>query len=405
VGAQRTYVMHKDGMETMLLRPGFEGDVDEFGMLIPFPAPPAIRKIDDEIFAHIEAAVDPPELKVHIQERRVYQDMPSMARRSASMGAVPMEMAEEALAYDEVRVLNQEAVGMYQVAVLQAGSPKALSKWMEENGFRYPDGMDKVVEDYVEDRWCFVAVKAKVGSAKGAAPRPGMRSTNPNLPPDASFDGHVQGMGFRFPTEKPVIPMRLSVFNGEGPRNVIYMLADEPLALHGAPDGFVVRQVSGRDLLDNLTRPIPIHITGGRLEDLSSAEREKVSRKRDPDQYNGIARDLFSADLLAARHETLTLHFEEEEKALLNISESLNLRGDAIDGLLNDAVEEKRDRATDVALDDLRGMTLSIMDGVIPGDLIADENLRFEHHELAWRDNKPRTDVIKPQAGSLTFYR
>ena len=27
---------------------------------------------------------------------------------------------------DEVRVLSQEAVGMYQVAVLEAGSPKAL---------------------------------------------------------------------------------------------------------------------------------------------------------------------------------------------------------------------------------------------------------------------------------------
>ena len=34
----------------------------------------------------------------------------------------------EGLAFDEVRVLNQEAVGMYQVAVLEAGSSKALAR-------------------------------------------------------------------------------------------------------------------------------------------------------------------------------------------------------------------------------------------------------------------------------------
>ena len=44
VGDQQTYVFHKDGMETFVIRPGFSGKVEDFGMLIPFPAPPAVRK-------------------------------------------------------------------------------------------------------------------------------------------------------------------------------------------------------------------------------------------------------------------------------------------------------------------------------------------------------------------------
>ena len=36
-GIQRTYVMHKDGIETMVLHPEFTGKIDDFGMLIPFP--------------------------------------------------------------------------------------------------------------------------------------------------------------------------------------------------------------------------------------------------------------------------------------------------------------------------------------------------------------------------------
>lgn len=405
VGAQRTYVMFKDGMETMVLRPGFEGSVDEFGMLIPFPTPPAIRKIDDDTFAQIEAAVDPPELVVVVQieeHRRMYK---SRSMGPTAMSAPPEEMEDGGLAYDEVRVLNQEAVGMYQVAVLEAGSPKALAAWMNENGFRYPEGMDKVVAEYVDDRWCFLAVKAKVGSAKGVAPRPGMRQANPDLPPDATFDGHVQGMGFRFKTDEPVLPMRLSVFNGEGPRNVIYMLTDTGVTLRRGPTDLVVRQISGKDLTENLTEQIPVTVKGGKLSDLSESELSRVDRVRAPDQYSGIARDLISSDLLASRNQTLSLHFEEEEKALLNISEALNLRGSAIDGLLNTSMEKVRNAALEEVLVDLKGMTFTVIDGVIPGDLLANDNLRFEPWTMPWIRNRPREDSIRPDVTSLTFYR
>ena len=45
IGLQKTYVFHKDGVETFVIRPGFSGKVDNFGMLIPFPTPPAATTI------------------------------------------------------------------------------------------------------------------------------------------------------------------------------------------------------------------------------------------------------------------------------------------------------------------------------------------------------------------------
>ncbi len=74
-GPQRTWVMFRDGVETMALRPGFEGNVEDFGMLIPFPSPPGIRKIEDDTFAHLEAAIDPPTLTVEIIEERWEEDL------------------------------------------------------------------------------------------------------------------------------------------------------------------------------------------------------------------------------------------------------------------------------------------------------------------------------------------
>src|SRR5688572_23439266 len=35
VGDQITYVFYKDGYETFVIRPGFNGKVEEFGMLVP----------------------------------------------------------------------------------------------------------------------------------------------------------------------------------------------------------------------------------------------------------------------------------------------------------------------------------------------------------------------------------
>ena len=65
-GDQLTYVFYKDGIEDVALRPAFEGKVSEFGMLILFPAPPAIRKISDDIFYNIKNAVEPPTAEIDL---------------------------------------------------------------------------------------------------------------------------------------------------------------------------------------------------------------------------------------------------------------------------------------------------------------------------------------------------
>ncbi len=70
IGLQKTYVFFRDGIETFVIRPGFKGQAKDFGMLIPFPDPPAIRKVADDIFSHIEKAIDPPQVVVDLTPRR-----------------------------------------------------------------------------------------------------------------------------------------------------------------------------------------------------------------------------------------------------------------------------------------------------------------------------------------------
>jgi hypothetical protein len=400
-GAQRTYVMHSNGVETLALRPGFSGNVDEFGMLIPFPSVPEIRKIDDNTFAHIEGAIEPPKMTVNVMD---YRPMPVKSSRSSrGPQTESVSMSEDALSYNEVAVLKEEAIGMYQVAVLQAGSPKALSRWMEENEYQYPAGMDAVVADYVDEAWCFVAVKAKVGGGPGVAPGPGLRSVNPDRPSGSSFDGFVQGMGFRFETKEPVVPMRLSVFNGEGPRNVIYMLTDQPVKIKDVPASLVQLQLSGEQLHKNLTQPIEQVFVGGDPKDVSD-QLPALEPQRDPGLYNGVARDLFAGDLLALRTGALSLAVEEEEKELLNISESLNLRGPEIDGLHGSFMKTQRAIAVDGALDDIKELHLSVIDGVLPSEILAGQNLTFETYTASAGTGKDRRDPIAPVGPNVTLW-
>jgi hypothetical protein len=397
VGDQLTYVFYKDGVESFVIRPGFKGKVDEFGMLIPFPTPPAIRKVDDPIFGHIAAAVDPPEVVVDLrpQER--------MARSRAFLSdAAPAGLSFKKGAPEAVRVIKEEAVGMYEVAVLEAGSAAALTRWLDDHGYQYPEGMGPVAQDYVSLGWCFVAVKTKVGTKKGVTPRPGMTNANSKLPTGASFDGNVQAMGFRFKSDELVVPMRLSAFNGGDLHNIVYLLTDRPVRADGLSEDLVVRQVSGEKLYRHVTGLLPLRVIGGTESDIPAQRLKSLVIQRNPTPKNGLAKNLFASDLMAIRLGRLALPHEEQEKVLLRIGERLGLRGEEIDTLHRQALAASRDEGVLAALEDLKGMTLTVVDGNFDREVIARDNLTFTGYDMPISQNEPTSYDAKTRAPTPT---
>ncbi len=382
IGLQKTYVFYKDGVETFVIRPGFSGKVDNFGMLIPFPAAPELRKVSDNVFEHIAQAIDPPEVVVDLRIRR-------MMRAGGARGAMPAAAdADNLLAFrQKVTVLKQEAVGMYEVAVLEAGSADALKRWMDENGYKYPEGMDKVTNEYVELGWCFVAVKTKVGQRQAVEPRPGQRQIRPELPEGSVFDGNVQGMGFRFPTEELVVPMRLSAFNAGEMRNVVYLLTDGPRKIRAIPEEYVMRQISGRQLFDNVTKPLPIRVIGGTEKDIPDYLRRGLLARRNPEPKNGVAKELFASDLSAVTSGNLSLKHEEEEKELLRVGEYFGLRGAEIDKENLAMLELDRKSTIENGLVKIKDMTLTVVDGDFPREVVANQNLTFADYRMPAQKN------------------
>ena len=395
VGDQMTYVFYKDGVETFVIRPGFEGKVDEFGMLIPFPSVPAIRKVPDHVFSHVQAAIDPPEVVIDLRPR------PPVRRFFARGGALPQPSAAPGLEFKErVVVVKQEAVGMYEVAVLEAGSAKALQRWMDAHGYKYPQGMDKPCEEYVEAGWCFVAVKTKVGQKDGVDPKPAQRNVNSKLPEGSVFDGNVQGMGFRFESNELVVPMRLSAFNAGELHNIVYIVTDKPQKIRSIPEEYVMRQLSGAALHRNVTGPLPLRIIGGTEKDLTEAHKKSLAIRRNPEPKNGAAKELFAGDLKAIDSGQLSLEHEEKEKELLAIGERLALRGAAIDKLHAQVTSEMSEQATAGALESLKEMSITVVDGDFPRDVLAEKNLQFAEYKMPARRNSAEIYDAKTKKGT-----
>src|SRR5438105_611729 len=316
--------------QTFVIRPGFSGKVEDFGMLISFPTPPALRKVSEDIFPQIAKAIDPPEVVVDLRRRYLLQ---SLNRQSGKPSDAADRDDSFKLKKDEVRVLRQEAVGMYEAAVLEAGSAAALQRWMDDHGYKYPAGMDAVCEEYVKLGWCFVAEKAKVGGKANVDPKPRMKAVDTKLPGGSAFDGHVQAMAFRFKTDKLILPMRLSAYNEGEMHNIVYLVTDGPRKIRSIPEEYVVRQLSGEQLIRNVTQPLPLRIIGGTEADIQDWQRQSLPQQRNPAPHNGMAKDLFASDLLAVKNGRLSHPFEEDEKMLLRIGENFGLRGPATDKL------------------------------------------------------------------------
>jgi hypothetical protein len=384
VGDEQTYVFYKDGIETFVIRPGFSGKVEDFGMLISFPTPPALRKVSEDIFPQVANAIDPPEVVVDLRLRFA----PAAALAN---GAVTKATAQSGqglmLGKDEVRVLKEEAVGMYEVAVLEAGSAAALKRWMDDHGYKYPTGMDEVCEEYVKLGWCFVAEKAKVGGKANLDPKPRMKGVDTKLPSGSTFDGHVQAMAFRFKTDKLILPMRLSAFNEGTMHNIVYLLTDGPRKIRSIPEEYVVRQVPGADLFRNVTQPLPLRIIGGTEADIQDWQRQGLPQQRDPVPHNGFAKELFATDLLAVKEGRLSHPFEEDEKMLLRIGEHFGLRGPEIDKLNLAALDKQREQAVKAALDELKQMTMTVIDGDFPREVVGAQNLIFGEYRMPARRN------------------
>ena len=144
---------------------------------------------------------------------------------------------------------------------------------------------------------------------------------------------------------------------------------------------------------------LPLRVIGGTVADIPAYRLKTLPKERDPAPRNGAAKDLFAGDLPAVSSKRLLLPHEEKEKQLLRIGERFRLRGAQIDKLNTGSLADERAKTVKQALEDLKGMTLTVIDGDFPREVLASRNLTFGQYRMPARRAGPAA-----QSGAVRSY-
>ncbi len=174
---QKAVIVYDDNMETLILSVGFSGDAKDFGWVIPTPSRPEVTKSSDELFKSLKDLTG-------------YQDA-VYPTEGLGLGA-PEAMEKEA-----VTVLETKKIDIYDIAILDASDSGALAKWLNDNGYQYPEDEAYVLEDYINNQWFFTAVKVSSDFADTVAVQ-------------RLGDGHATPLQLTFQSDKIIYPLKIS---------------------------------------------------------------------------------------------------------------------------------------------------------------------------------------------------
>jgi hypothetical protein len=197
--AQKVFITWnaEEKVESFTVQPKFEGNADDFGMVIPTPAKPKLDEMPREFFKELAVYSilkkrEQPHSKLLPQppvwrHALAFNATSSTTATSGEMGASPRPPA--------VKVLEAGVVGNLDYKIIEAGRADDLFTWLKENKYSY-SGDEGTLDFYVKKKWLFTVMKIDTMQMKRR--------------PDGSFDGEVTPTRFQFASESLIYPLKIT---------------------------------------------------------------------------------------------------------------------------------------------------------------------------------------------------
>ncbi len=112
-----------------------------------------------------------------------------------------------------VTVIGTQTVGIYDTTTLSATDPRALTDWLEENGYHLPSQGEEIVKYYVDRGWYFVAMKIR-------------RAVDPRY---MWYEGGIQPISLKFSSHKMVYPMKITAVSSTDTELLLYIFAQSKM--------------------------------------------------------------------------------------------------------------------------------------------------------------------------------
>ena len=200
-------------VESFTVQPQFEGNAEEFGMVVPTPAQPKVAEMHKDLFKSLAVATILKPMNV-----KKFKSGKGFGARSGGVGGGVDKRAENKA--QGVKVLESGTVGSLDYKIIEATKADGLFEWLKENKYNY-SGDKATLEFYVSKKWFFTVMKIDPKQMKKRA--------------DGSYLGEVTPTRFTFESEKLVYPLRITKISVKDKTDALfYIQAPEKMDLPGA---------------------------------------------------------------------------------------------------------------------------------------------------------------------------
>ena len=205
-------VLVRDGDRTVItMANDFQGDVEDFAMVIPVPTfieRGQINVAERAVIEHLDAYTAPRLVEYFDPDPCMMYEYDRMMMKSDA----PASVAEEAGRRESARsrgvtIEASYTVGEYDILILSAKESNGLIAWLNENGYRIPDGAERVVGSYLKQDMRFFVAKV-------------------NLEEQAKNGfSYLRPIQVAYESNKFMLPIRLGTLNARGQQELyVYAL-------------------------------------------------------------------------------------------------------------------------------------------------------------------------------------
>jgi len=163
--ASKVVIVRDEDKTVLTMANDYQGDVKEFGIVIPVPTfieEGQIHVTDNKIIDHLDAYTAPRLVEYYDDDpcqQRMYEMRASMATMAEADGVGAVHKRAKSLG---VTIEAEYTVGEYDIVILSAEQSNGLATFLRESGYQIPDGAEDVLSSYIKQENRFFLAKVNL---------------------------------------------------------------------------------------------------------------------------------------------------------------------------------------------------------------------------------------------------
>ena len=206
--ASQVVLVRDDDRTVITMANDFEGEVDDFAVVIPVPTMIEREQInvgDRAVIEHLDAYTSPRLVEYHDGDPCMLYERQKLASNDASAPASANELKRSARSQG-VTIEAQYTVGEYDILILSAEESGGLVRWLSDNDYKLPRGAKRVVDSYLKQDMRFFVAKV-------------------NLEEQSKLGyQYLRPLQVAYESNKFMLPIRLGTLNAKG-KQELYVYA------------------------------------------------------------------------------------------------------------------------------------------------------------------------------------